>query len=338
MTDLATVLPVIWFFVIGFAVLMYVLLDGFVLGIGILAPFADDEHQRDLMMNTAAPIWDGNETWLVLGGAGLFAAFPKAYALILSSLYLPVLLMLIALIFRGVAFEFRFKAEQARWLWGTAFHLGSIAAAFAQGLMLGAIVEGMPLQGGKYLSGAFAWFSPFSMLTGVAVVFGYALLGATWLVLKTEGRLQRIAFDLTRPLMLAVIAFMLLVSAWLPFLSSGLMQRWFTGANFLYLSPVPLLAVLNAALLWRAVLRNHELQPFVLSLCFFALGFLGLIVGIWPNIVPPTLTIWDAAASPSSQSFALVGALVMLPAVVAYTIYSYRVFRGKVRAGEGYAH
>ena len=278
--DLATLLPVLWFFVIGFGVLMYVLLDGFVLGLGILAPFADDEHQRDLMMNTAAPIWDGNETWLVLGGAGLFAAFPKAYALILSSLYLPVLLMLIALIFRGVAFEFRFKAERARWLWGLAFHLGSLLAAFAQGLMLGAIVEGMPLQGGKYLSGAFAFFSPFSMLTGVAVVFGYALLGATWLVLKTEGRLQRIAFDLTRPLMLAVIAFMLLVSAWLPFLSSRLMERWFTGASFLYLSPVPVLAALNAVLLWRAVLKNRELEPFILSLCFFALGFLGLVVGM----------------------------------------------------------
>jgi len=336
--NLATLLPVLWFFVIGFGVLMYVLLDGFVLGLGILAPFADDEHQRDLMMNTAAPIWDGNETWLVLGGAGLFAAFPKAYALILSSLYLPVLLMLIALIFRGVAFEFRFKATRARWLWGLAFHLGSLLAAFAQGLMLGAIVEGMPLQGGKYLSGAFAFFSPFSMLTGVAVVFGYALLGATWLVLKTEGRLQRIAFDLTRPLMLAVIAFMLLVSAWLPFLSSRLMERWFTGANFLYLSPVPLLAAFNAVLLWRAVLKNRELEPFVLSLCFFALGFVGLVVGMWPNIVPPTMTIWDAAASASSQTFALVGALIMLPAVVGYTIYSYRVFRGKVRAGAGYAH
>ncbi len=335
--NLASILPVIWFFVIGFGVMMYVLLDGFVLGIGILAPFADDEHQRDLMMNTAAPIWDGNETWLVLGGAGLFAAFPKAYALILSSLYLPVLLMLIALIFRGVAFEFRFKAERERWLWGIAFHVGSLLAAFAQGLMLGAIAEGMPLQGGKYLSGAFAWFSPFSMLTGVAVVFGYALLGATWLILKPRVACSASPSTSTRP-MLAVIAFMLLVSAWLPFLSSNLMQRWFTGMNFLYLSPVPLLAVLNAALLWRAVLRNYELQPFVLSLCFFALGFLGLIVGMWPNIVPPTLSIWDAASPPSSQGFSLVGALFLLPAVVGYTIYSYRVFRGKVRADAGYAH
>jgi cytochrome d ubiquinol oxidase subunit II len=333
---LATALPVVWFFIIGFAVIMYVLLDGFVLGIGILTPFADDEHQRDLMMNTAAPVWDGNETWLVLGGAGLMAAFPRAYAIVLSTLYLPVLLMLIALIFRGVAFEFRFKAQRSRWLWGIAFNVGSTFTAFAQGVILGALVEGMPLKGGKYLDGAFAWFSPFSMLTGVAVVFGYALLGATWIVLKTDGRTQRIAFDLTRPLMLGVIAFMLLVSAWLPFLDTTLRERWFTWPHFLYMSPVPALTALNAALLWRAVLKNRELAPFVLALCFFGLGFIGLVVGIWPNIVPPSLTIWDAAAPPSSQGFVLVGAVIMIPAVLAYTIYSYRVFRGKVTVDAGY--
>ena len=238
---LATALPVVWFFIIGFGVIMYVLLDGFVLGIGILTPFADDEHQRDHMMNTAAPIWDGNETWLVLGGAGLLAAFPRAYAIVLSTLYLPVLLMLIALIFRGVAFEFRFKAERSRWLWGIAFNVGSVLAAFAQGVILGALVEGMSLKGGKYLGGAFAWFSPFSMLTGIAVVFGYALLGATWIVLKTDGRVQRIAFDLTRPLMMGVIAFMLLVSAWLPFLDPNLRERWFTWPNIVLTAPVPVL-------------------------------------------------------------------------------------------------
>ena len=273
---------------------------------------------------------------LVLGGAGLLAAFPKAYALILSTLYLPVLLMLIALIFRVVAFEFRFKAERSRRLWGIAFSVGSIVTALAQGVILGALVEGMPLTGGKYLSGAFAWFSPFSMLTGVAVVFGYALLGATWLVLKTSDRLQRIAFDLTRPLMLAVIAFMVLVSAWLPFVSDALMQRWFTWPNILYLAPVPLLTALVAVLLWRAVLANRELAPFVLALCFFLLGFIGLVAGIWPNIVPPDMTLWEAAAPPRSQGFMLVGTAIMIPTVLAYTAYSYRVFRGKVVAGEGY--
>jgi cytochrome bd ubiquinol oxidase subunit II len=334
--DWATVLPVVWFVIIGFAVMMYVLLDGFVLGLGILTPFADDETQRDHMMNTAAPIWDGNETWLVLGGTGLLAAFPRAYAVVLSALYLPILLMLIALILRGVAFEFRFKAHRSRWVWGVAFNVGSLLTAFAQGVILGSLVEGIPLHPGKYLHGAFAWFSPFAMVTGVAVVFGYALLGATWLVLKTEGRLQRIAFDLTRPLMLVVIGFMLIVSAWLPFLDSALMARWFTGAHFLYLSPVPILTAINAALLWRAVLKDRELQPFVLSLCFFALGFVGLVLGMWPNIVPPDLSIWDAASPPSSQGFVLFGAVFLIPAVLAYTVYSYRVFRGKVEADSGY--
>jgi cytochrome bd ubiquinol oxidase subunit II len=331
-------LPIIWFGIIGFGIMMYVLMDGFVLGIGILAPFSESKQQLDQMMNTAAPIWDGNETWLVLGGAGLLAAFPKAYAVMLSGLYLPVLLMLIALVLRGVSFEFRFKAHTSKGLWGICFGVGSICAAFAQGLMLGAIVEGMPLQGGKYLGGPFEWFSPFSMLTGVAVVFGYALLGSTWLIMKTSGELQNIAYDLTRPLVAITVAFMALVSAWLPFLSSQIMARWFESGNFVYLSPIPLLAVANAIWLWRAAMRRAEYAPFILALTFFALGFVGLVLGIWPNIIPPNLTVWDAAAPPSSQGFVLVGTLIMLPAVLAYTFWSYSVFRGKVAADSGYHH
>lgn len=329
-------LPVIWFAIIGFGVLMYVLMDGFVLGIGILAPFAEDDAQLDRMMNTAAPIWDGNETWLVLGGAGLLAAFPKAYAIMLSGLYLPVLLMLIALVLRGVSFEFRFKAATSKPIWGTCFALGSIAAAFAQGVMLGSIVEGMPLQGGKYLEGPFGWFSPFSMLTGVAVVFGYALLGSTWLIMKTDGDLQNIAFALTRPLVAVVVAFMGLVSTWLPFLSSQIMARWFESGNFVWLSPVPILALINAVALWRAVMKRADYLPFILALTFFGLGFIGLLLGMWPNLLPPNLTLWDAAAPPSSQGFVLVGTLIMLPAVLGYTWWSYSVFRGKVAADAGY--
>lgn len=335
--DMATVLPVVWFGVIGFGVLMYVVLDGFVLGLGILAPFAENEQQLDHMMNTAAPIWDGNETWLVLGGAGLLAAFPKAYAVVLSALYLPVLMMLIALVFRGVAFEFRFKANRAKPAWGLAFSLGSMVCAFAQGVILGALVEGMPLQDGKYMAGVFGWFSPFSMLTGVAVLFGYALLGSTWLILKTEGRLQQIARSLTRPLVLVVVAFMGLVSAWLPFLDSRIMARWFEGANFWWLAPVPLLALANAFALWRAAMREgRDAAPFVLTLCFFVLGFVGLVLGIWPHIVPPGLTIWDAASHPSSQGFVLAGLIVLLPAILGYTYWSYSVFKGKVAADAGY--
>ena len=324
---LANTLPVIWYLIIGFAVLMYVLLDGFVLGIGILTPFADDEHQRDHMMNTAAPIWD-NQTWLVMGGAGLMAAFPIAYATVLSTLYFnDILAMLVALIFRGIAFEFRFKAQRSRWVWGIAFHVGSLVATFMQGLILRR-GRGRHAVAGRQVCARsrVRLVQSVSTPTGVALVFGYALLGATWL--KTDGRLQRIAFDLTRPLMLGVIAFMLLVSSWLPFLDPRLMTRWFTGTNFLYLfPPVPLLAILNAALLC-AVLANRELQPFVLSLCFFVLGFAGLVAGIWPDIVPPTLTIWQAASPPTSN-FVLVGALIMIPAVLAYTAYSYRV-RGRL--------
>jgi cytochrome d ubiquinol oxidase subunit II len=331
-----TLLPVVWFGIIGFAVLMYVLMDGFVLGIGVLAVFAEDEQQLDQMMNTAAPIWDGNETWLVLGGAGLLAAFPKAYAIVLSALYLPVLLMLLALVLRGVSFEFRFKALRSKRWWGIFFAVGSIGAAFAQGLILGAIVEGLALQDGKYLAGAFGWFSPFSMLTAVALVFGYALLGSTWLILKTTDSLQNIVFTLTRPLVAVVVAFMGLVSTWLPFLNSNIMQRWFESGNFIWLSPVPLLAVANAVLLWLAVMRRREVAPFLLALCFFGLGFAGLLLGIWPNLLPPDLTIWEAAAPPSSQGFVLVGTLLMLPAVLGYTWWSYSVFRGMVPAESGY--
>jgi cytochrome d ubiquinol oxidase subunit II len=254
----------------------------------------------------------------------------------LSALYLPVLLMLVALVLRGVSFEFRFKATTSKRIWGVCFAAGSIAAGFAQGLMLGAIVEGMPLQGGKYLSGAFAWFSPFSMLTAVAVVFGYALLGSTWLIMKTEGALQNVVYALTRPLVVVVVAFMGLVSTWLPFLSSQVMARWFEGGNFLWLSPVPLLALANAVWLWRAVVRRAEYLPFILALTFFALGFAGLVLGLWPNLLPPDLSIWKAAAPPASQGFVLAGTLIMLPAVLGYTWWSYSVFRGKVAADSGY--
>ncbi|GHA82355.1 cytochrome d ubiquinol oxidase subunit II [Cognatilysobacter bugurensis] len=335
--DVATVLPVIWFFIVGFSVLMYVLLDGFVLGIGVLTPFARDEQDKDIMMNTAAPIWDGNETWLILGGMGLFAAFPIAYATMLSALYLPVLLMLIALVFRGVAFEFRFKANRGKRFWGSAFALGSTLAAFAQGVILGAVVEGMPLQEGKYIGGPFGWFSPFSMLTGVAVVFGYALLGSTWLILKTEARLQRVARYMARPLVLVVVAFMGLVSAWLPFLDSRIMARWFEGPNLWWLAPVPLLALANAVALWRVAMREgRDAVPFLLTMSFFVLGFAGIVIGIWPNILPPAMSIWEAASPPSSQQFVLVGAIVLLPAILGYTWWTYKVFAGKVAADSGY--
>jgi cytochrome d ubiquinol oxidase subunit II len=335
--DMATVLTVAWFAVIGFGVLMYVVLDGFVLGIGILAPFAEDEPQLDVMMNTAAPIWDGNETWLVLGGAGLMTAFPKAYAALLSALYLPVLLLVMALVFRGVAFEFRFKAQRSRRLWSVSFALGSLLAAFAQGVILGALVEGLKMQDGRYVGGAFGWFSPFSMLTGVAVVTGYALLGSTWLILKTGGREQALARSLTRPLMVAVLVFMGLVSTWLPFLQSRVMERWFSDGNFWWLSPVPLLTLAVAVALWRSAMHpRRDLPPFLLTLALFVLGFLGLVLGMWPYLLPPTMTLWQAAAPATSLGFSMVGLALLLPVILGYTVWSYRVFRGKVTAEMGY--
>ncbi|RRU88220.1 cytochrome d ubiquinol oxidase subunit II [Stenotrophomonas maltophilia] len=335
--DSMTWLPIAWFAVISFGVLMYVVLDGFVLGIGILAPFAEDEEQLDVMMNTAAPIWDGNETWLVLGGAGLLAAFPTAYAALLSALYLPVLLLLVSLVFRGVAFEFRFKAHRSKRLWSVAFGLGSLLAAFSQGVILGTVVQGVPMTGDTYAGGPFLWFSPFAMLTGAALVAGYALLGGTWLILKTEGRTHALARRLTRPLVVAVIVAMGLVSSWLPFLDLRLMTRWFSDGNFWWLSPVPLLTLAVAVALWRAEKRpTHDLAPFLLSLSLFVLGYLGLVLGMWPYLLPPALTIWDAAAAVSSLGFSLVGLAVMLPVILGYTAWSYRVFRGKVSASTSY--
>jgi cytochrome d ubiquinol oxidase subunit II len=250
--------------------------------------------------------------------------------------------MLVALIFRGVAFEFRFKAHRSKFLWGWAFALGSLCAAFWQGVILGALVQGLPMRAGTYIGGdlfgsAFAFFSPFSMLTGAAVVFGYALLGACWLILKTEGTLQQTARTLARPLMLVVVVFMGLVSAWLPFLDSRIMARWFEDGHFWWLSPVPLLVLTNAFALWRAVMqKDRDGKPFLLTMCFFVLGFAGLVLGIWPYIVPTTLTIWQAASPPSSQGFVLVGLVVLLPVILGYTYWSYRVFAGKVSADSGY--
>jgi cytochrome d ubiquinol oxidase subunit II len=336
-------LPVAWLGVIGFGVLMYVLLDGFVLGLGILAPLSKDSDQLDHMMNTAAPIWDGNETWLVLGGAGLMAAFPKAYALVLSSLYLPVLAMLLGLIFRGVAFEFRFKGRGiARRAWGAAFSLGSLVAAFSQGVILAALVQGLPMEGGHYSGGVWGWFSPFAVMTGLALVCGYALLGAGWLILKTDGALHQQARGWARPLVVAVLGFMGLVSWALPYLDSRVMARWFEGSNVWWLAPVPVMTLAVAWWLWRdAALgprqaRPHDARPFLWTLALFALGFAGLLLGIWPYLVPPHLTIWGAASPPESQGFVMWGLVFLLPLILGYTGWSYRVFRGKVAADAGY--
>lgn len=329
-------LPLIWAALIAFAVLAYVLLDGFDLGVGILFPFIRERENRDTMMNSVAPVWDGNETWLVLGGGGLFAVFPLAYGVIMSALYVPVTAMLLALVFRGVAFEFRWKTERGRFLWDWAFAGGSTLAAFSQGVMLGALVQGIPVAGRAYSGGWWDWLTPFSVLTGVALVIGYALLGATWLILKTEGPLQQRANAIALRVGLATAALIGAVSLATPVLNPLYVERWFVLPQILYTAPVPLLVALCVYLLFTGLKRDYERQPFIASLGLFLLSYIGIGISFYPYIVPTSVTIQEAAAPPMSQGFLLAGAAVLIPLILAYTAYAYWVFRGKVTTESGY--
>ncbi len=327
-------LPFIWALLIAFAVLAYVVLDGFDLGIGMLFPFI--EGTRDTAMNSVAPVWDGNETWLVLGGGGLFAVFPLAYAILMPALYVPITAMLLGLVLRGVAFEFRWKTERGKFLWDWAFAGGSLIAAVAQGLMLGTIIQGVRIAGRSYAGGSFDWLTPFSLLTAAAVVIGYALLGACWLILKTEGPLQRRARAFAWPLAIAFLAGIGLISLWTPFLEANYLQRWFAWPAILYTAPVPLLTLLAAWRLLLAVASGRETEPFLATLALFVLCYIGLGISLYPNIVPPSLSITEAAGPDDSLAFLLAGAAVLIPMIVAYTAYSYWVFRGKVDIDRGY--
>lgn len=338
MADATYWLPVVWVVILGVAVALYVVLDGFDLGIGILLPANPDEADRDQMMNSVAPFWDGNETWLVLGGGGLFVAFPLAYSIIMPAVYLPVIVMLLALVFRGVAFEFRWVAKPHHQFWDLAFAGGSIVAAFMQGVILGALLSGIAVGGNPsaFTGGTFDWLTPFSLLTGVAVVAGYALLGATWLVMKTDGEVAAQARQHAKALLPIVLACLLIVSLWTPLAIPRIYERWFTMPNFLLLSPVPLLTALAAWSCWSGLREGREAKPFVSTIALFLLGFVGLAVSNLPYIVPPALDVWQAAAHPSSQLFMLIGVLILLPIILSYTYFVYHTFRGKVRAGEGY--
>ena len=330
-------LPLIWAVIIIFGIMMYVVMDGFDLGIGILFPFMQKETDRDVMMNTVAPVWDGNETWLVMGGAALFGAFPLAYAVVLSALYLPLMLMLMGLIFRGVAFEFRFKAKaDKRHLWDKAFIGGSLTATFFQGVALGAFIEGFKVVDRQYVGGSLDWLTPFSVFSGLGLIVAYALLGCTWLIMKTEGPLQERMHNLARPLALVLLTVIGIVSLWTPLAYPQIAERWFSMPNLLLFMPVPLLVLLTFYGLLRAVARNAHYTPFLLTLVLIFLGYSGLGISIWPNIIPPSISIWDAAAPPQSQGFMLVGTLFILPFILGYTYWSYYVFRGKVTHEDGY--
>jgi cytochrome d ubiquinol oxidase subunit II len=329
-------LPVIWAVVIGFAVAMYVILDGFDLGIGILFPFAETDRDRDQMMNSVAPFWDGNETWLVLGGAGMMVAFPLAYSIILPALYLPVIIMLLALVFRGVAFEFRWIGLAHKPHWTFAFAAGSTLAAFCQGIILGGLIEGIKVENNAFAGGAFDWATPFAVLCGLGLVAGYSLLGATWLIMKTEGSVARQARHQARFLLLAVLAFMAIVSIWTPLAFERIAMRWFSLPNIMFFWWVPAATALIAFAAWRWIERGHDVLPFVSVIALFLLGFLGLLISNFPYLVPPSLTIWEAASAPDTQFFMLMGTLVMLPIIVGYAIFVYWIFGGKLREGEGY--
>jgi cytochrome d ubiquinol oxidase subunit II len=328
---------VLWAGIIYFGVFMYVVMDGFDLGIGMLFPFVPDRHDRDVMMNTVAPVWDGNETWLVLGGAGLLAAFPVAYSIILSGLYLPLVFMLLGLLFRGVAFEFRFKArEHERHIWDKAFIGGSVVAAYFQGVSLGAYLNGIPVSGRSYAGSPIDWIAPFPLLAGFGVMVAYTLLGSTWLIMKTEGPLQSRMIQVARPFAGLLLVAIAAVSIWTPLRHPEVAERWFSFPNILFFSPVPLLVLVAILLLLYALRHAPYRIPFLMALALVFLGYTGLAISIWPHIVPPNITIWEAASAPSSQGFALVGTLFILPFILMYTMFSYYVFRGKVRAGEGY--
>jgi cytochrome d ubiquinol oxidase subunit II len=324
------VLPFAWLAIIAFGIFMYVLLDGFVLGTGILFSLAPTDADRDTMMTSVAPVWDGNETWLVLGAVALFAAFPMAYAIVLPAMYLPFIIMLLGLVLRGVAFEFRFKDIRHRAIWDRAFHYGSVLATMAQGMVLGAFVQGLEVANGRYAGGVMDWLTPFSAAVGVALVAGYALLGSTWLIMKTKGTLREWAQRASVRLLGAVLLGIAVISIWVPIMDPAIARRWFSLPNFYFLSPVPLLTALSGYLLWRMVRAGRDIGPFLLSMALFVLGYTGLGISLWPDIVPPDIPYWEAAASASSQQFLLVGVIVTLPAVLFYTAYSYYVFKGKV--------
>ena len=328
-------LPAIFAFIIAFAIFAYVVMDGFDLGIGILFGAIPVGRERDSAMNSIAPVWDGNETWLVLGGGGLLAAFPLAYGMILSALYAPIIAMLLALVFRGVAFEFRWRDPAHRPFWDFAFNVGSVVAALAQGITLGALLQGIVIRDRGYAGGWFDWLTPFSFLVGASLVCGYALLGATWLIMKSEGTLQERCYRLAWRLGILVIFAMAAVSACTPFLRDAYWLRWFAWPQVLFTAQVPLLVVIASAVFFVSLRRRHHYTPFLMALGLFTLGLAGLGISLYPYVVPPAVSIWDAAAPNVSLKFMLPGVLVMVPVILAYTGYSYWVFRGKT-GHEGY--
>ncbi len=328
----------LWTAILALAVFMYVLLDGFDLGVGMLFAFRRNDADRDLMITSVAPVWDFNETWLVLGGGGLLAIFPLAFAVLMPALYFPILVMLLGLVFRGVAFEFREVEGARRGIWDRGLVWGSLAATFAQGVILGNFIQGFPVVGRQFMGSSWDWISPFPLLTGVGLVFGYSLQGATWLVLKTEGELQAWARTMAQRCLWGVLAFIGLMSVWTPLANARIAERWFTLPNLFYFLPVPVLTLVLAFVLFRSLKQDRDALPFLCSFGLFFLSFTGLVISLWPYIVPPSITLAQAAVEPKAQAFLMIGTLFLLPVILTYVAWSYWVFRGKVKAGHGGYH
>ncbi len=326
----------LWACILSLAVLMYVLLDGFDLGVGMLFFFRKQPEDRDLMLATVAPIWDFNETWLILGGGGLLAVFPLAFAVIMPAVYFPILVMLLGLLFRGVAFEFRHVPQARKAVWDGSFAYGSLLATFAQGVVLGNFIEGFPVQGRAFSGSSWDWIGPFPLLTGVGLVVGYTLLGATWLYMKTEGQLQAWARTMAYRALAGIIAFIAVVSVWTPVANERIAARWFSVPNNYYFAPVPVLTAALAWLVWDSLNKERDVLPFLGTMGLFFLSFTGLIISLWPYVAPPSITLWDAATAPMSQQFLMVGTMFLLPVILLYVLWSYWVFRGKVRSDFGY--
>ena len=330
-------LPFIWAALLAFAILAYVVLDGFDLGVGILFLTERNADDRDVMVNSIAPVWDGNETWLVMGGGGLFAVFPLAYAVILPALYPVMIGMLLALILRGVAFEFRFRATGiGRGWWDIAFCGGSLTAAACQGMALGGLLQGIHVVDNQYAGGWFDWLTPFTVLCGAAVAVGYALLGASWLIWRTEGPLQERCRGQARALLIATLSLILVVSLWTPLLEPRFLHRWFGWPGIVLTSPVPILVALAGWGSWRALALKHHLTPLLCAEALFVLCYAGIGISVYPAIVPPGISIWQAASPDASLAFLLVGAVVMFPIILLYSGYSYYIFRGKIGSGMHY--
>ncbi len=325
----------LWNILVGLVIILYVVLDGFSLGVALLFPTAKDEEERDTLMNTIAPIWDANQTWIVFGGGALFAVFPMIYTVLFSALYIPLLTFLFGLIFRGVAFEFR-ASSQKKTAWNRAFFAGSLVAILGQGFTLGGYIAGIQVKNGIFAGGTFDWFNPFTIMVGLALVSGYLLLGSTFVIIKTEGDVQQRAYRQAFISALTVAGFMILVSVWTPYHVPDLAARWFTEPRIYFVWNFPLMGMFAFGLLFWSLHKRREKIPFFASALLFISAYLGLQSAIYPMAIPPDVTIYQAASQRETQIFTLWGAGIVLPVVLAYTIYSYWVFRGKVAGEEGY--